>query len=339
MERKVIKMGDSSLVVSLPKAWVDKAGIERGETVELEELATGEIVVKPKTGATDASTKREVNISPDEKSLGMALIDHYINGTDMIKISSHDVLDPKIMSIVYDVVPELPGFEITEASSNKVKIEYLGGVMPFKKLFSRFTLIITNYLASLELAFEKDSGAEVETMKKMKETDRLYHSLLRNLIMAAESVKIASEMELRSKDSVYYALLVKNIFEMTKKVEKIDFFTTKHNDKLASYFKSALLAHKKVMESWNKKNREVAIEGMEEVEKTHMEVKSLLRDVKVEEGKNDSGEAEPASRIEKLKGMVVTSEKDSLQDTLSRLQEILYYIEGNLKIATVNSSS
>ena len=30
MERKVIKMGDSSLVVSLPKAWVDKAGIVRG---------------------------------------------------------------------------------------------------------------------------------------------------------------------------------------------------------------------------------------------------------------------------------------------------------------------
>ena len=331
-------MGDSSLVVSLPKAWVDKAGIVRGGTVELEELATGEMVVKPKTGA-EISSKREVSISHEETSLGTALVDHYINGTDVIKISSHDALDPKIMSIIYDTVPELPGFEITEASSHRVKIEYLGGVMPFKKLFSRFTLIITNYLASLELAFEKDSGAEVETMKKMKETDRLYNSLLRNLIMAAESVKIASEMELRSKDSVYYALLVKNIFEMTKRVEKIDFFTTKHNGKLASFFKSALLAHKKVMESWNKKNREVAIEGMEEVEKTHMEVKSLLRDIDVQETGTDAPESKPTSRIAKIKGMVVTSEQDSLQDTLRRIQEILYFIEGNLKISTVNSAS
>lgn len=336
MERKVIKMGDSSLVVSLPKAWVNKAGIVRGGTVEVEELATGEIVVKPKTGVIE---RREVKISPDEISLESALIDHYINGTDVIKISSTGTLDPKIMSSIYDAVPELPGFEITEASSNKIKIEYLGGVMPFKKLFSRFTLIVTNYFASLELAFEKDSGAEVETMKKMKETDKLYHSLLRNLIMAAESVKIASEMELRSKDSVYYALLVKNIFEMTKRVEKIDFFTTKYNQELAGFFKSALSSHKKVMESWNKKNRELALEGMKEIEKTQREIKSLLRDVGGGQAPDEAASSEGASRIAKLKGMVVTSEVESLQETLASFSEILYYIRRNLQIATINSVS
>jgi phosphate uptake regulator len=336
MERKVIKMGDSSLVVALPKPWVNKAGIVRGGSVEVEELATGEIVVKPKTGATK---RREVKIEPEEKSLESALVDHYINGTDVIKISSKGALDPTIMSNIYDTVPELPGFEITEASSNKVKIEYLGGVMPFKKLFSRFTLIVTNYLASLELAFEKDSGAEVETMKKMKETDKLYHSLLRNLIMAAESVKIASEMELRSKDSVYYALLVKNIFEMTERVEKIDFFTTKHNQKLAAFFNSALSCHKKVMESWNKKDRGIALEGMDEIEKTHREVKSLLRDVGGSQPESESVQSKGASRIAKLKGMIVTSEQEALSETLASLQEILYYIDRNLRIATINSIS
>ena len=336
MERKVIKMGDSSLVVSLPKAWVDKAGIVRGGTVEVEELATGEIVVKPKTGATE---QKEVKISPDEKSLEGCLIDHYINGTDIIKISSNDALDPKIMSSIYDTVPELPGYEITEASSNKVRIEYLGGVMPFKKLFSRFTLIVTNYFTSLQLAFEKNSSAEVETMKKMRETDKLYHSLLRNLIMAAESVRIASEMELRSKDSVYYALLVKNIFEMTKRVEKIDFFTTEHNLKLAGFFESALKSHRKVMESWNKKSRELALEGMVEIENTQKEIKTLLRGVERKEAKSEPIESEPDSRIAKLKGMVVTSEQEALNETLTNLAEILYYINRNLKIATINSVS
>jgi phosphate uptake regulator len=336
MERKVIKMGNSSLVVSLPKAWVNKTGIVRGGSVEVEELATGEIVIKPKTGI---SKRRDVKISPDEKSLGSCLINHYINGTDVIKISSGDTLDPKTMTSVYDTVPELPGFEITEASSHKVKIEYLGGVMPFKKLFSRFTLIVTNYLASLELAFEKDSGAEVETMKKMKETDKLYHSLLRNLIMAAESVKIASEMELRSKDSVYYALLVKNIFEMTERVEKIDFFTTKHNQKLAAFFNSALSCHKKVMESWNKKDRGIALEGMDEIEKTIKEVKSLLRDTGGGQPEDESIKSDSVSRIAKLKGMVVTSEQEMLLETLNSIQDILYYIDRNLQIATINSDS
>ncbi|MEE9565135.1 MAG: AbrB/MazE/SpoVT family DNA-binding domain-containing protein [Candidatus Hydrothermarchaeaceae archaeon] len=335
MERKVIKMGDSSLVVSLPKAWVDKAGVVRGGSVDVAELSTGELVIKPKVGV---SQRREVEISPDEKSIDHCIIDNYVNGTDVIKISSRDTIDPKIMSTIYNTVPNLSGFEITEARSSKVKIEYLGGVMPFKKLFSRFTLIITNYLKSFEIAFEKDSGADVETIKKMKETDKLYYSLLRNLIMAAESVRIASEMELRSKDSVYYALLIKNIFEMAKKVENIDFFTTEHNQKLASFFNSALSCHRKAMEAWNKKNRELALEGMEEIENTLREVKSLSRNLGGNQGA-EPGEGESASRVAKLKGMVVASEKEALSNTLNNLQDILYYIKRNLEIATINSAS
>lgn len=333
MERKVIKMGDSSLVISLPKAWVDKAGIVRGGSVEVDELATGEIVIRPKGGS---SKRREVKVSPEEKSLGGCIIDHYINGNDVITISSRTTLDPKVMNVVYKTIPELPGLEVTEASSSTVKIEYIGGFLPFKKLFSRFTLIITNYLKSLELAFEKDSGADVETIKRLKETDKLYHSLLRNLIMASESVRIASEMELRSKDSVFYALLVKNIFEMTKKVEKIDFFTTEHNQKLAGFFKSALFCHKKSMESWAKKNRGVALEGLTEIENSLRDIRSLLRNVE-KDSKGSPPEPESGSRAAKLKGMVVTSEQDMMENILKDLQEIFHYIDRTLKIATINS--
>jgi hypothetical protein len=126
---------------------------------------------------------------------------------------------------------------------------------------------------------------------------------------------------------------------MTKRVEKIDFFTTEHNEKLAAFFKSALSCHKKVMESWNKKNRELAIEGMDEIEKTLRDVKSLLRDVGGSQAGDESASSKGASRIAKLKGMVVTSEHDSLQETLASLAEILYYIDRNLKIATINSVS
>lgn len=335
MERKVIKMGDSSLVISLPKVWVDKAGIERGGSVEVEELSTGEIVVKPKVGPPK---RKAVEISPDENALGNYIIDHYIDGTDVIKISSKNTMDPKIMSLIYNTIPNLSGFEITEASSNRVTIEYLGGVMPFKKLFSRFALVITNYLGSFELAFEKDSGADVETIKKMKETDKLYYSLLRNLLMAAESVKIASDMDLRSKDAVYYALMIKNIFEMTKKVEKIDFFTTEHNKKLAGFFGSALSCHKKAMGAWNKKNRALALEGREEIEKTLRNVRSLLRNIEESPEEERSGH-EFGSRVVKLKDMVVTSERELLSNTLEDIQDLFYYIDKNLEIATLNSVS
>ncbi len=327
-----MKMGESSLVISLPKTWVTGAGVVRGGSVEVEELSTGEIIVRPKGGA---AMKREADISPDEKSIDSYIIDHYINGTDVVTISSKGILDPKIISIIYDTIPDLSGFEVTEASANTVKVEYLGGIMPFKKLFSRFALIATNYLKSLELAFEKNSGADIETIKRMKETDKLYHALLRNLVMAAESMRIASEMDLRSRDSVYYALLINNIYEVSKRVERIDFFTTKHNQKLAIFFKSALSCHKKSMEAWNKKNRDVAMEGINEAGNTLKEIKSFLRNME-REVDSVGKRPEAGSRAGKLKGMIVASEEDMLSDTLKTLQDVFYYIERSLKISALN---
>jgi hypothetical protein len=125
---------------------------------------------------------------------------------------------------------------------------------------------------------------------------------------------------------------------MAKKVENIDFFTTEHNQKLASFFNSALSCHRKAMEAWNKKNRELALEGMEEIENTLREVKSLSRNLGENQGVKP-GEGESASRVAKLKGMVVASEKETLSNTLNNLQDILYYIERNLEIATINSVS
>jgi phosphate uptake regulator len=333
MERKVIKMGDSSLVISLPKVWIEKAKVTKGNIVEVGELATGELIVKPKT--TEAR-KKEVDIT-DQRRLDRCIIDHYINGADTIRISSEEALNPEDMEVIYDTVNNLSGLEITEASGKKVVIEYLGGgTMPFKKLLSRFSLIVTNHLKSLKTAFEENSAVEIESIRKIQETDKLYYTLLRNLITASSDVKASSEMQLKSKDPVYYTLLVKNLWEMAKLAEKVDFHDTRFNKKISYFFDKALECHRRSMEAWRKRDRDMALDTAEAVESLLMELRMARKEVaNLEEA--PAKEELPQARMAKLKEIIVGPEQQTIENLLNTLGTFFYYINKNLNIATLSS--
>lgn len=328
MERKVIKMGDSSLVVSLPKVWVNKAQIKRGSSVEVGELRTGELIIKPKIVK---EKKIEAVLDATQRHLRKSIIDYYINGADVIKISSDKPLDPDTMGTVFDAIKDLPGLEVTEATAKGVVIEYLGGVIPFKKLFGRFALIVTNQLKSAKTAFEENSGAEIQIIKKIQETDKLYYTLLRNLVMASVSVKAATEMNLETRESIYYTLLIRNFREMARHAGSVDFQETKYNDKISYFFGRALNCHRKFLEAWKKKNRVLAWDAMDEVEEILREVRTFKKEVKEE-----SSFAGMDSRIAKVKKIVVGTEIKNIRDLLETIERILYYLNRNLEIATLN---
>lgn len=334
MERKIIKMGDSSLVVSLPKPWVEKAQISKGSIVEVEEIATGELIVKPKKTKIK---KNEVDIT-DLRHLDKSITDSYINGAEIIRIIPREKsIDPELMSIIYNTVNNLGGLEITEASGKKVVIEYFGGTgMPLKKILSRFALIVTNHLKSLRTAYKENNAAELETIKKIQETDKLYYTLLRNLITASSSVRAASEMQLTSKDPVYYTLLVKNLWEMAKLAENMDFYQTKYNEKVSYFFDKALECHRASIEAWKTKNRKMALDTMEKIETLLKELNVMEREITNFERESPSTD-KSISRVAKVKEIVIGPEQHSLKSLLENIKEIFEYINRNLNVATLIS--
>ncbi len=336
MERKVIKMGESSLVISLPKEWTKKAKIIRGGSVEVEELATGELVVKPKTVEKQ---RREVNILPDPRYLGESIRDNYINGADVITITSKKPFKPEVMKIINKTTQYLFGLEVTEASGKRIVIEYFGGTMPIKKLVTRLELIITNYLKTLATAFKEESGAGIETVRKMLKIDNLYYQLLRTIVIASTDLKAASEIGIKTQDPVYYSMIVNNLREMARHIEGADYFETDQNEKISYLLDEVLDCHRRFIEAWDKNDSKLALDAI-------CRTKALINEVNVLSKEASSFETEALAaryegisqtRMARVKEMIADQEQRQIDDLLSILQVVLQHISSNLDVAALRN--
>lgn len=337
MERRVIKMGESSLVVSLPKRWVEKAKIKRGASVEVEELPSGELVVKPKTIMAEKKVvKIDISTTPLEKTL----IDSYVNGADVIIASSEKLFEPEIVDKVYKICAELQGMEITEVNSRKIVIEYYGGVLPAKKLLSRFSLIITNYLQSAAETFKDAHSGYIGVVKKIREANRVYYALLRSLVTAASNLKAASEMGLESREPLFYILLTNNFREIAKSIEETEYYETKYNQRVAYFFERALEMHKKLMKALSKKDYKAATEAMAKVDDVLKEIyperqKIESEMLKTEERRLFIHDCKVPSLVERMKGMMAP-DPTYIQNLLKTLQAILQFTKENFEIVAMN---
>ena len=84
--RKLQLTGGSTVIVSLPKEWVKAHNLNKGDLVNIEELASGDLRLSP---LQENSTKREIVL--DCCVIGDGLIDlmigSYIAGADVIKLA------------------------------------------------------------------------------------------------------------------------------------------------------------------------------------------------------------------------------------------------------------
>jgi len=113
MERNIIQLAKSTLVVSLPKAWLEKQGIHKGDKVSLDEKED-RIVIR-------SGKKKKASIALDIKKgqtfTSRHVADLYIRGFDEVKISFKDE------SVMRSIEKEdLLGFEIVERSKQYVVI-------------------------------------------------------------------------------------------------------------------------------------------------------------------------------------------------------------------------
>jgi phosphate uptake regulator len=97
MERKIISLGRSSLVISLPKHWVKLNGLKQGDVVSLGVQRDRALVVFPSVKKEKESKEMVLHVDEDEKknSIVRRIIGCYLNGYSSIK-----VLSEKIFSVV-----------------------------------------------------------------------------------------------------------------------------------------------------------------------------------------------------------------------------------------------
>lgn len=176
--RKVQRLGQSSLIVTLPKNWVKRVGLKPGDTVYVEDEGDS-LRIKP---AKPGSRERETTIDSSELSklgigIGQFLSCLYLLGFEQIKIEN---VDRFLVAEARQVARRLSGVEVL-ASTNTIEVRSLidVGKLDLKDLVSNTISLLTEMFERLEIAI---STGESLDSTLYEEAVRIAHLVTKKLI-------------------------------------------------------------------------------------------------------------------------------------------------------------
>jgi len=105
-QRKIVSLGRSSLVVSLPKHWVKMNELKQGDVVSLSVQRDRSLAVFPGTGRAERPRETTLHIDPNEKGVSIVrrLIACYLNGYSGIKLISEDTFSVAQLKAIRRIV-------------------------------------------------------------------------------------------------------------------------------------------------------------------------------------------------------------------------------------------
>ncbi len=218
-KRIVQKTGVSTLTVSLPKHWVEKAGVGKGSDVFAIEEPDGSLILTTKPSVD----KREsFDLSIDDVSSSEALkrkfYAAYLEGFDVIRLHSSSKITPEFRKVILMETKRLIGIEVVEESSKLVVVKdfFSSEGLSIQKTMKRMHLITCSLFE--DLLEEKELEAVVE---RDDEVDRLRFLLLRQLHLALQNPAVLRSLDLSATKCIDYAMITLYVERVADKVTMI----------------------------------------------------------------------------------------------------------------------
>ena len=124
--RKIIPLGKSSLVVTLPSDWIKTNNLKRGDMLDVVIQKDQSLLIKPEYSEKKRENEISLLLEEDEptESITRIIIGCYLNGYDFIKLKSKKIFSTTQQKAIRDIVKKL-FLRIIESDSKKVTIQAL----------------------------------------------------------------------------------------------------------------------------------------------------------------------------------------------------------------------
>ncbi len=199
-QRKLQKLGQSTLMVSLPVDWVHQLNLKKGDTVNLTTDDQGRLIVHPSLNLLPSRSKCIITVDKVEDSLLERLVlGAYIAGHETVELRSKTALTNRQLEITRKALNELIGVGMVEQESKKVVIQSFldPSKFPVDGLILRLYLIVESMVdaAVKGLAEEKvDLAKQVADMDL--EANKVYFLAVRLILQAVEDKALAERVGL-----------------------------------------------------------------------------------------------------------------------------------------------
>ena len=191
--RRIQITGESTYIISLPKKWVRKNNISKGDTLLIEEEGDG-ILIKPRD-------KKDKFIEIDVKDrnvdfLSRLLITRYIKGYDIITFKSENFIEPEKRKCLKDTSNLLIGMEPFGETSREIMFKMLMQegidlISTISRMHEMSFLSLRDIIDGIRNPNHLDNNLLRSIIEGNNEIDKFYFLILRQLSDTCSSDIIA----------------------------------------------------------------------------------------------------------------------------------------------------
>ena len=281
--RRLQKIG-SSILVSLPKEWVDANNLDKSSQVELD---TGQDSISISANKESRPTK-ELIISyplPKEENVVADITGAYLLGYDVIQINSNSIIPGEDREEIRNSMRRLVGMEIIEEDSSHINMQFLldATTLNPQKILKRMSSIALGMYDDVTNGLVSDDKSNLQTISKRDvEVNRQYFLLVRLIRSTLVDKRLANAFNLENIDVLDYrvaANLLENAGDSIVELANSIYNSSLSKDlskKIFNVVKDFSILAEKSIDAFTKPDRLLAIEAISS-HKLLEEKLSLLR--------------------------------------------------------------
>jgi len=223
--RKIMALGKSSLVVSLPKEWIESNDVKKGDLVSLEVQRDLSLLVKSSLNMTGKEKRIIVDVDNDASSdsIFRIVIGCYLNGYNNIVLNSDSIFSVKQQQAIRDVVKSLY-LRILASNASSITLqtlmnESMANVRDGVERMHLITLSMCKDVLKAMKTWDLELARSVVALEE--DVDQFMFYSLRLLRSAAIDPALANHLDLDMLDCLDYQTLVDLIERVADNVHNV----------------------------------------------------------------------------------------------------------------------
>src|SRR5574342_551036 len=260
--RRLVKAGQASHTISLPKEWLDRHKLKKGDLVYLYEKTDKELVITPESKADEEVPQKEITIPIDNKELSTIqreITSAYINNYNTIVLNGQSITrqTKDIRKMLHDFV----ALEVADQTANSIIAKDLLNLkeISIDKTIRRMDMLARSMIQDSIAALENAELAQSVQVRDY-EVNRAYFLLMRLLKSSLANKQIADFFQLSNEKVLSYYYLTINLENFADCAKQLSEYLAKEKkkDKMKSVFQSVEKNYLEVMKAYFTKDKKLA---------------------------------------------------------------------------------
>jgi len=213
--RKIMALGKSSRVVSLPIDWLKSYNLDKGDTLQINQQRNGSIIIHPVAKMDEEVKKINLSIKADESedSVVRRLIGAFLNGYTLITLTSDKIFTGDQQTAIRAASRRLYMMVIkSEATSIELETLIDESKASVTSCIERMHMITYSlFRDTIHAMREWDKELVMSALSLEEDVDQLAYLVLRIIRSASINYHLANQLNLDPLDSLDFQTLVHRI--------------------------------------------------------------------------------------------------------------------------------